>query len=181
MLDHLSDRQLARMCADGVDPAFDILAARYRPALLRQCARLLAHADAEEAVQETLLRAYVALSRGETVRRVGPWLRAIARHAAINVLRAQASRPLTVERADGPAVDEADRLERREHLHHVLRDVASLPRRQREALVMRALEDRSYAEIGSRLGVSSDAVRQLLSRARAAVRSRTAARSGIGR
>ncbi len=86
MLDHLSDRQLATLCADGVDLAFDILAARHRPALLGQCARLLAHADAEEAVQETLLRAYVALSRGHTVRRVGPWLRAIARHTAINVI-----------------------------------------------------------------------------------------------
>jgi predicted transcriptional regulator len=53
--------------------------------------------------------------------------------------------------------------------------VRSLPARQREAIVMREFEGRSYDEIGERLGASNGAVRQLLNRARAAVRERLCA------
>jgi Sigma-70, region 4 len=54
----------------------------------------------------------------------------------------------------------------------VLAAVSSLPDRQRDAIVMRELEGRSYDEIASRLGASHGAVRQLLNRARGSVRDR---------
>jgi hypothetical protein len=52
----------------------------------------------------------------------------------------------------------------------VVHAVRSLPPRQRDAIVMRELEGRSYDEIGERLGASEGAVRQLLNRARRSLR-----------
>ena len=57
----------------------------------------------------------------------------------------------------------------------MLRAVADLPPRQRDAIVLRELEGRSYDEIASALGVGDGAVRQLLNRARHAVRAGVAA------
>src|SRR5207248_2846171 len=57
--------------------------------------------------------------------------------------------------------------------------VASLPERQREAIVMRELEGRSYEEIAASLGASDGAVRGLLMRARSAIRQRIAAIPGL--
>ena len=55
----------------------------------------------------------------------------------------------------------------------------SLPERQRDAIVMRELEGRSYEEIAARLGASHGAVRQLLNRARHAIRDRVGAITGF--
>jgi RNA polymerase sigma-70 factor (ECF subfamily) len=60
----------------------------------------------------------------------------------------------------------------------VVAAVQSLPERQRDAIVMRELEGRSYEEIADRMGASHGAVRQLLSRARIAIRERLGALAG---
>ncbi len=168
----LSDERLAELSADGLDSAFAMLVLRHRPALVCHCADLVGHTDAEEAVQEALLRAYLALSRGESVSRVGPWLRTIAHNAALNLLRARSARPTVNDQEPLASVLDVDVFERREKLRAVVAALAELPERQRQALVMRELEGRSYREIESRLQTSNGAVRQLLNRARAAVRDR---------
>jgi RNA polymerase sigma factor (sigma-70 family) len=176
LLEALTDEQLAELTAQGQDAAFEVLVARYRRALINHCAQLLGRADAEEAVQEALLRAYLALSRGHSVQRVGAWLWTIAHNTALNLLRTRGARPMGGV-AELPT--ETDPFERREHLRLVVEAVGSLPDRQREALVMRELEGRSYAEIESRLRTSNGAVRQLLNRARAGVRARLGTLAGI--
>jgi hypothetical protein len=62
----------------------------------------------------------------------------------------------------------------------VLAAVSALPERQREAIVLRELEGRSYADIGRRLGASGGAVRQLIVRARQTVRAAAAAFTPAG-
>lgn len=178
-LDGLSDEQLGQLIAHGKDAAFEVLVARYRRALIGHCVQLLGPADAEEAVQEALLRAYLALSRGHSVQRVGPWLWTIAHNTALNLLRTRKARPVGGAETVAELPADADPFERREHLRLVVEAVGSLPERQREALVMRELEGRSYAEIESRLRTSNGAVRQLLNRARAGVRARLGTLAGI--
>ncbi len=175
----LSDERLAKLSAEGIDSAFAMLVLRHRRALVFHCAELVGTADAEEAVQEALLRAYLALARGESVNHVGPWLRTIAHNAALNLLRARRSRP-AVSRED-PAHEAVggDAFERRQSLRAVVSALEELPERQRRALVMRELEGRSYAEIEARLNTSNGAVRQLLNRARMAVRERLDALAGL--
>jgi DNA-directed RNA polymerase specialized sigma24 family protein len=62
---------------------------RYRRALFRHCARVVGDTDAEEAVQEALLKAHRALAGGTPVHNLGPWLHAIAHNSALATLAAR--------------------------------------------------------------------------------------------
>jgi RNA polymerase sigma factor (sigma-70 family) len=170
-----SDSRLTELARAGSEPAFEAIVARYRRSLVRYCARLVGEGDAEEAVQEALLKAHAALLAGDPVRRLAPWLHVVAHNAAISHLRARSSRPQPAD-ADYqacPAVDGST--DYRQELGDVLDAVRSLPERQRDAIVMRELEGRSYEEIAAHLGSSHGAVRQLLHRARSSLRERVAA------
>jgi RNA polymerase sigma factor (sigma-70 family) len=167
-----SDERLTELARHGSDAAFETLVTRYRRSMVRHCDGVVGHTDAEEAVQNALLNAHNALSRGDSVRNVGPWLHAIAHNAALNILRARASRPEGAT-ADCEQVEHHDlSAERRQDLREVIDALQSLPLRQRDAIVMRELEGLSYEEIAARMGSSSGAVRQLLNRARNAIRER---------
>ena len=170
-----ADDRLVDLARSGSEPAFEAMVARYRRPILRYCTRLVGEQRAEEAVQETFVRAYGALMRGEQVRTLKPWLYRIAHNAALNTVRA---RPLPVvdldERLESPDTTELT-AERHEGLRHVFSAVQALPLRQRDAIVQRELEGRSYDEIATALGVSHGAVRQLLNRARTSLRAGAAA------
>jgi RNA polymerase sigma factor (sigma-70 family) len=172
------DERLAGLAASGSEAAFEAIVGRYRRSLVRQCTKIVGEADAEEAVQDALLRAHAALRRGAAIRDVRAWLYVITHNAALNVLRARTHRPECVPEFD-PGHAELSGPEQRETLREVLAAVHSLPARQRQAIVMRELEGRSYDEIAVRLDTSNGAVRQLLQRARAAMRDRMAALTGI--
>ncbi len=180
VLRSLPDERLTELARDGSEAAFEAIVARHRRSLVRQCARILGEADAEEAVQEALLKAYAAIVGGhQAVRTLDPWLRTVARNTGLNMLRARGSRP-TVSELDGVGQHLTDSsAEHRQQLQEVLSAVASLPTRQREAMVLREFEGRSYEEIGARLDASDGAVRQLLNRARGAVRTRVGALAGF--
>lgn len=125
-------------------------------------------------------KAHAAIVGGhQVVRTLDPWLRTVARNTGLNMLRARGSRP-TVSEDDGVGQHLTDSsAEHRQQLQEVLSAVASLPARQREAMVLREFEGRSHEEIGARLGASDGAVRQLLNRARGAVRTRVGALAGF--
>ena len=88
-----SDERLLELARSGSDAAFEAIVQRYRRQLVRYCARVLGDADAEEAVQEALIRAHGALTRGASVRKLGPWLHAVAHNAALGVLRRRLAGP----------------------------------------------------------------------------------------
>jgi RNA polymerase sigma factor (sigma-70 family) len=170
-----SDERLTALARAGSEPAFETLVTRHRRELVRHCARILGEGDAEEAVQEALVRAHAALLRGDPVHSVSSWLHVIAHNVALNLLRVRVSRA----RAIGvpscqQAIAQDGAAERRVELNELVAALDSLPERQRHAIVMRELEGRSYAEIADRLRASPGAVRQLLNRARASVRKRLA-------
>ncbi len=109
-----------------------------------------------------------------------PWLYRIAHNTAHNALRDNARRdePLGEEGAIGDLPETV--VERREELRSVLASVQDLPPRQRDALVLRELEGRSYEEISAVLGVGGGAVRQLLNRARTKLRTAATAITPVG-
>jgi RNA polymerase sigma factor (sigma-70 family) len=174
-----SDERLLELVRSGSDPAFEAIVARYRRSLQRHCARLVGDADSEEAVQEALLRAHAALGRGARVRNVRAWLHVIAHNAALNILRVRASRQECTRDGDEPAALHDRTSEQREQLSDLLAALQSLPPRQRDAIVLRELAGLSYEQIADRLGTSDGAVRQLLYRARDAVRDRFGALTGF--
>jgi len=170
-----SDDRLVDLARSGSEPAFEAIVARYRKPLLRYCVRLVSEQRAEEAVQESFVRAYGALLRGEEVRTLKPWLYRIAHNSALNTVRAK---PLTLVDLDD-RLESSDSTEMAAERHEGLQDMVAamqaLPLRQRDAMVQRELEGRSYDEIAVALGVTNGAVRQLLNRARTSLRAGAAA------
>ena len=160
-----SDERLVALARDGHQRAFEAIAERYRAELTRSLRRLMPSGSVEDALQQTHLQAWKALSGGTEVRELRAWLHRIARNAAIAV----ASRGYDYDElkdallvTPGPEHE----LERREAVRRALRGIAELPERQREALLAVAVGGRSHAEVGLELGITDSAARQLVHRAR---------------
>jgi RNA polymerase sigma factor (sigma-70 family) len=164
----LGDEQLARLARQGDARAFERLCERHRPALVAFCRhRLGSHEDAEEAVQDTLMRAHAALLARPAPAALRPWLFAIARNRCLTMLsrRRPVAVPLdeTLLGVDGPASQVA----RRAELAELLRDVATLPADQREALVLTELGGLSHADAAALIGCRPAKVKALVFQARA--------------
>jgi RNA polymerase sigma factor (sigma-70 family) len=170
-----SDERLVDLVRAGSESAFETIVERYRRALMRYVSRLLPPERAEDVVQQAFVNAYEAMHRGGAELNLRPWLYRIAHNTALNALRDRGLRHDELdERIDG--VERPDQaLERSQGLRDVLVAVQALPERQRDAILLRELEGRSYEEIALALGVTGGAVRQLLNRARNSLRSAAAA------
>lgn len=122
------------------------------------------HADAEDVTQTTFVNALRALERGERPRKPSNWLITITHNIVRQRFRQQQARPAEValdhdvaqepHESTGPSLEE------------LVRALQRIPQSQREALVMRELEGRSYSEISQILGLSTGALETLLFRAR---------------
>ena len=127
---------------------------------------MLSAERAEDVIQQAFLRALRAMRADERPLDLRPWLYTIAHNAALNALRDRTVPSDTLEEEIDGVERPEQAFERREGLREVVAAVGALPERQRDALVLRELEGRSYEEIAVKLGVSDGAVRQLLNRAR---------------
>jgi RNA polymerase sigma factor (sigma-70 family) len=175
-----SDARLVDLTREGNERAFEAIVQRYRRALLRYCSRLLPLARAEDAVQQAFLSAHRAIHAGDVELNLRPWLYRIAHNASLNLLRQQGfDHDQLSEEIDGVETP-PQAFERGERLREVVAAVRDLPERQRSAIVLQALEGRSYDEIALELGVSDGAVRQLLNRARNSLRDAAAAITPAG-
>ena len=170
LLSAQSDERLVELVRAGNERAFEAIVNRYRRPLLRHCARVLPSARAEDAVQHAFVKAHEALCSGDGEMNLRPWLYRIARNMSLNLLRENGwNHELLDERIDG-VERPPEIVERRDRLRATLAAVQRLPARQRDAIVLRELEGRSYDEIARTLTVSDGAVRQLLNRARTSLR-----------
>jgi RNA polymerase sigma-70 factor, ECF subfamily len=105
----VSERELLEAAQRGDDDAFARLADSYRGELHAHCYRMLGStADAEDALQETLLRAWRALPRFEGRSSVRSWLYKIATNACLRAIERRPRRVLPVDY--GPAADPHDGL-----------------------------------------------------------------------
>ena len=121
------------------------------------------HADAEDVTQTTFVNALRALERGESPENASAWLIAIAQNVVRQRWRQAASRPAEVELVhDVPETTHEEDIE----VDELVRALQRIPPAQREALVMRELEGRSYNEIAGLLGLTTSALETLLFRAR---------------
>jgi RNA polymerase sigma factor (sigma-70 family) len=163
-----SDRRLTALAGDGHDRAFEEIVDRYRRPLQRYLRRLLSEPLAEDVLQATFVRAWQALRAGTEVRDLRPWLYRIAHNQALNALRVAGS-----ALPEGPGLSATStevEVERREELRATLDGIGALPDRQRAALLAVAVADRPHADVARELGLSDGALRQLLLRARTALR-----------
>jgi RNA polymerase sigma-70 factor (ECF subfamily) len=177
----------------------------YRSALTGHCYRMLGSAfDAEDAVQETMVRAWRSIDRFEERSSVRTWLYRIATNVCLDALAANSRRARPIE--EGPAGTVEDALEARPRTHWlepipdaralpadadpyqltVLRQnirlafvaaLQHLPPRQRAALILTEVLGWSAAEVADCIETSVAAVNSALQRARATLASRDVASS----
>jgi RNA polymerase sigma factor (sigma-70 family) len=169
-----SDARLVALARAGNDRAFETLVERHRPALLAYARRLLgADAHAEDALQQALLQAWVALRAEAEPLDVKAWLFRIVHNASINVMRRRQLKCVELNEAiDTAGAGDADvQIEAKE----ALAQMAALPELQRRAIVLTAFWGRTHEEAAATLGVSGGAVRGLIHRARTSLRRAAAA------
>lgn len=171
--------------------AFEELVRRYQPRLVRLMQTLAPRTHlAEDLAQETFLRVYRSRHRYQPGAKFSTWLFTIAGNVARNAKRTAARRhevnevdapPLAhSDRDDGPglaeaAVDASGLMPARlaegdERAKLVRAAVAALSERQRMALILSRFENMNYVEIAEAMGLSTQAVKSLLSRARTSVK-----------
>jgi RNA polymerase sigma-70 factor (ECF subfamily) len=172
-----------------VRPDFEAVVEPYRRELLVHCYRMLGSPhDAEDLVQETLMRAWRAADRYDPARAsLRTWLYRIATNACLTALRSRTSRPLPSgigERFDDPDAafapglevawlvplptdPAADTVERSRLRLALVAALQLLPARQRAALILREALDVPAAEVADALGMTTAAVNSALQRARA--------------
>jgi RNA polymerase sigma factor (sigma-70 family) len=168
-----TDEQLVVRVRAGDDAAYETIVIRYRERLLGFAARLAggSHADAEDIVQDALIRALPALRTGDRPMALRPWLYMIVRNRAFDLHRAGRGRQtdddarLMLVPAPGPA-DPADRAVAREELDRVVAEIGRLPDRQRVALVRRELGGATHRELAAELSTTVAGTKSLLVRAR---------------
>lgn len=165
-----SDQRLTDLAAGGFEPAFEVLVLRHRPALLRYCTRILGPDRAEDVVQKTFIRAYEVIVDGVRVDNLRPWLFRVAHNAALDSLKDRSLHHVELDEGLNGVERPDQAFERSERLRDVVAAVQKLPPRQRDAIVLRELEGRSYEEIAREMTLSGGAVRQLLARARTTLR-----------
>jgi RNA polymerase sigma factor (sigma-70 family) len=165
-----TDERLVELARAGHERAFETIVERYRKPLLRGARRVLPEGRAEDALQQALLSAWTALQRGDEVRELRPWLYRIVHNTSLNALRVSGYEYAELHEAARIADEGDDELERRAVMRQTLASLAALPERQRQALIRTAVSGDSHEQIARDLGLSGNALRQLVHRARVSVR-----------
>jgi RNA polymerase sigma factor (sigma-70 family) len=167
----LSDERLVRRAVEGDERAFAAIYRRYGQDLYRYCLAILGNPqDAQDALQNAMVKAMRALPGERRQIQLKPWLYRIAHNESIEMLRRRPpTDQLDPELAAG-AAGPAEKAEQRARLQRLVADLEQLPERQRGVLVMRELAGLGFEEIGTALGTSPAVVRQTLYEARLSLR-----------
>lgn len=157
--------------AEGDEEAFETLVHHHAPGLLRLATRLLgSRAEAEDAVQESFVSAWRKLPEFRGDARFGTWIRRIVTNRCLNVLRSRRT-DLGLDAVPEPsAPDHQVSPSRAAEAHAAVADLSrameGLSAEQRVCWVLRELDGVSYESIAETVGISPEAVRGRVFRAR---------------
>ena len=168
------ERTWIQRAIQGDQAAFGQLVRAYERPVYNLAYRMLGSAeDAEDAAQETFLRAYTRLATYQPDRKFVNWLLSIASHYCIDRLRRSSRAPqLPLDDTIPPQylTSEEDRpeqaVDRKQAQEMVRRVLETLPPDYRAAVVLRYWYDMSYEEIATTTGSTESAIKSRLHRAR---------------
>jgi RNA polymerase sigma-70 factor (ECF subfamily) len=168
-----TDAELVAAATSGDVDAFAMLSRRYRDVYTRFAVRMVGNRDeAEDVLQSAFIRAFRALGSCREPARFGAWLyRIVANECRTFVMRrARRERRIVRDEAqfNAAAVDPA--VDARETLEDVEYALAQLDVDQREAFLMKYVEDLSYEEMADITGVGISALKMRVKRACARLR-----------
>ena len=178
MATELDDAAAVARARTGDLDAYEVLVARYTAPAHRAAVLLGAGPDADDVVQEAMVKAYRQISRFRGDAGFRPWLLAIVANETRNLHRSRRRRDGLVLRAaaredphpsGGDPADTAMAIERRQRL---IEQLKLLDPRDREVLVCRFLLDLSEAETAVTLGLPKGTVKSRASRALTKLRGR---------
>jgi RNA polymerase sigma-70 factor (ECF subfamily) len=188
-----SDQRLVSDAMAGDLTAFNALCRLHSPRLLRSVRQITRnHEDAEDALQDAFMRAFVHLKTFDRRAQFATWLTRIALNSALMILRKRKHYPAVsidsdpqeedrffsweiADRADDPE----RRLLRNETRARVRRAIAALDPLPRMAVEFRNFEELSIREGARKLNISKPAFKSRLARAKAALRSELACSKGM--
>jgi RNA polymerase sigma-70 factor (ECF subfamily) len=161
-----TDKYYIGRCLDGHPDDFRHLIRRYQGPLLAHLVGRLGGADkAEEAAQETLVRAYFGLAKLSKRDSFFAWLLGIANRVAKEQLRtAQRRRQMAevlAEKAPNPELS---------HDHGLERAIAALPQHYQQIVLLRYYGSQSCSDVAKQLDMPLGTVTKMLSRAYAMLR-----------
>jgi RNA polymerase sigma-70 factor (ECF subfamily) len=174
-----SDVQLMLDVKAGDDASFNLLLQKYRTPLINFLYRMVRNtATAEDLAQEVFLRVYRARKQYSPSAKFTTWLFRIATNLALNSVRDNRHRQMDVS-IDAPVEEEAaapmplptremridEHMIERDRAEFIKRAIASLPEKQRVAVLLHKYEEMDYAEIAKILECSESALKSLLFRA----------------
>lgn len=164
-----SDAELVRRVRTGDIGAYGTLVARYRDRLGRYAIHMLGdREDAEEALQDSFVRAYRSLERCDDPARFGAWLYGIlVNRCRTTGARAARRRRMFVRDADAlNGATHADQADRVAWSDAVNRALARLGPEYREAFLLKHVEDLEYEEMVRLTGAGVSALKMRVKRAR---------------
>ena len=177
------ERDILEGLRQGDNDAFEQVFRRYGARMVATAKRLLGNEeDARDAVQEAMLSAFKAVRRFQGESQIGTWLHRIVVNAALMRLRTRKRKPeasiedlLPTYQSDGhrlmvqndPFPDET--LERAQLLRLLRECAAELPEGYRQVYMLRDVEELSSEEVALAMGLTPNAVKIRLHRARQAL------------
>jgi RNA polymerase sigma-70 factor (ECF subfamily) len=158
----------------GDQAAFGQLVRAYERPVYNLAYRMLGNCEeAEDAAQETFVRAYTRLATYQPERKFVNWLLSVASHYCIDRLRRHSRAPqvsLDDELSPLWMASDAERpdqvVDRKQEQEMVRKVLATLPPDYRAAVVLRYWYDMSYEEIATTTGSTESAIKSRLHRAR---------------
>jgi RNA polymerase sigma factor (sigma-70 family) len=180
----LSDQRLLEAAKLGHSTAFDTLSERYRAQLFRAAHRITrSREDAEDAVQDSLLRAFVHLRDFDGRSKLGTWLTRIAINSALMILRKKRASPEVVTDCNDDfaagglrceITEQRPNPERRyaqsEEENLLKKAIQSLRPALRVVVQIQQLQERSMRETAETIGISLTAAKGRLFHAKNALR-----------
>lgn len=172
-----SDARLARRAAAGDERAFAAIYRRYHQDLFRFCLSIVGRPeDAQDALQNTMVKALRALPGEQREIQLKPWLYRVAHNESIDLLRRRREGVDLEAVSVAGAVELTETVAQRDRLGRLLADLETLPERQRSALVMRELSGLEYKQIAEAFESSESVARQTVYEARLNLRELEAGR-----
>lgn len=174
-LDHsidISDDALLQLYANGDQAAARQLTLRLAPRAYKQAYRMLGvQADAEDVAQEAMMRVWkIAPEWRSGEAKVTTWLYRVVANLCLDRLRKVQSTSLdAIDEPIDPSPSAADDMQSNARLDALQAALIALPERQRQAMVLRHIEELANPEIADVMEISVEAVESLTSRGKRAL------------
>ena len=165
------ENQLIVRATRGDEAAFAYLSDLYRPALMSLALRLLRNSDdANDAVQETFVKAFRAIKDFDCSRPLKPWLCRICSNCCVDTVRSRQREGFSLDQTECEFEDTAHNVEEdttgKLVQSQIMEAINRLPARYRRIIMMRHFKHMDVVEIASALNKPEGTIKSWLFRAR---------------